>query len=290
MQWIFLILVFIFLWFWFIKPFLNMQKLKKIFNKSSTIIFGKKGSGKDLLTQSIIKARKKHYLSNCNYGYDFEDISLIDINLDPNTFKTFLENKIETIKPIPAHYETDIYISDAGIYLPSTEDTTLNKMYKSLPLYYALSRHLYNQNIHCNTQNLERVWKKLREQADIYIKVKYTIRIFNTFFVRYYIYDNYNTALEGIRPLKKLKINKYGRTESDIFNATKGEIIGGYIKINKKHIKYDTHEFHKKVFNTPYPITNTKEKLKMFLGKVKNYFINIKDKTKTLFKKKGGEE
>lgn len=40
-----------------------------------------------------------------------------------------------------------------------------------MPIFYALSRHLYNNNIHVNVQNLGRLWLKLREQADSFIRV-----------------------------------------------------------------------------------------------------------------------
>ena len=147
---------------------LTQKRLKDYF-KSSVIVFGSKGSGKDLLFQKVIYMnRKKEYYSNITYGYKHHDISIKDISVAPNTYNDFINGKISTIDRKEEMEGKDIYLSDCGVFLPSTFDSTLNKTYPSFPIYYALSRHLYNQNIHCNTQNLERIWKQLREQSDKY--------------------------------------------------------------------------------------------------------------------------
>ena len=97
--------------------------------------------------------------------------------------------------------------------LPSQYDTKLYKSYPSFPIFYALSRHLYNSNIHCNTQNLSRVWKALREQADFYIKcieVKkpFILGLFGFLRIDFICYDKYESANNSLL-LKNSSIYKW---------------------------------------------------------------------------------
>ena len=115
-----------------------------------------------------------------------------------------------------------------------------------MPVFYALSRHLYNCNVHCNTQNIERGWKALREQADFYIQVKRTYKIFNWLFITKYIsYDKYESAKQNLLPIKNRLLNKYSKAENDIYNAQNGEIRIGYIFQTKRKLNYDTRAMEK---------------------------------------------
>ena len=274
---ILLLIFFVYLIFSVILPFINLSKLKKSFTNSSVIVFGSKGTGKDLLFQCVINVRKKPYFSNIDYGGKYYKISLNQLSLYPNSYDDLINENINRVKINKKMYDIDVYLSDGGVYLPSQYDYLLNKKYPSLSLYYALSRHLYNQNIHINTQNLERIWKALREQSDYYIRCKKAIKIFKTIYIFYTTYDVYQSAVEKLRPLKRLKINKFGRTESDIFYSKYGNIENGYIKIKIKNIKYDTHYFHKYFFNKKYPkklsifnrIKKKLKSLKIFKNNVK---------------------
>lgn len=225
----------------------NSNKLIKYFKKSSVIVFGKKGKGKDLLFQHVIKHRKKPYYSNIPYGYKYYHLDLKDIDLSPNTFNNFIKGNIQKV-PNLLYDKMDYYISDAGVYLPSQYHSLLDKTYMSLPIYYALSRHLNLMNIHINTQALNRVWDKLREQADYYIKVKSTFRIFNLFFTTIIIYDKYQTAKLELLPFKK----KLGSSETNAlvrqYEATNGEIKKFTICTRKKSIKYDTRYFKSLIY------------------------------------------
>lgn len=173
-------------------------------------------------------------------------ISLQDVSVKPNTFNNFVTNTIEKV-PHSLKEGKDIYISDIGNFLPSYMDSTLYKLYPSMPIYYSLSRHLYNSNVHCNTQNIERGWKALREQADFYVICKRTIRIFNWFITRMVTYDNYNSAKNGIQPIKLRMLNKYSKANVDLFVAQNGDIRKGYIIQHKKNLTYDTRYFEKVV-------------------------------------------
>ncbi len=140
----------------------------------------------------------------------------------------------------------DIYISDIGVYLPSYMDSKLYSKFPSMPVFYALSRHLYNCNVHCNTQNIERGWKALREQADFYIQVKKTYKIFNWLFITKYIsYDKYESAKQNLLPIKNRLLNKYSKAENDIYNAQNGDIRIGYIFQTKRKLYYDTRAMEK---------------------------------------------
>lgn len=238
-MWFFIILVVVLLIvvFWY---YSKKRILINAFKRGNTIVFGKKGKGKDLLTQYVINCRKKEYLSNIDYGGKRENVALIDVSCPGNTYENLiLENYI---KSEAKDWENrDIYISDAGIYLPSQYDTKLYKTYPSLPIYYALSRHLYNNNVHCNTQNLGRVWKALREQADAYFKCIRTYKIGPILIVKWIYYDKYESAEKSLLPMRKKLFKSSDLYEQ--YRATNGEIVIGYSIIRKKSIKYDTRVF-----------------------------------------------
>src|SRR5690606_12577738 len=112
-------------------------------------------------------------------------------------YENFINDNVQQIEKREQLECADIYISDAGIYLPAQYHYLLDKKYKSLPIFYALSRHLYNNNVHVNTQALNRVWDKLREQADSYFKALKTIKIFGLLFTRVRYYETYQVANEN---------------------------------------------------------------------------------------------
>ncbi len=140
------------------------------FRRCNVMVFGKKGSGKDVLFAHVIALRGEKHYSNIPYSDNTEVIELCEINAGDNTFEDCINGDIEKFDP---RFDEccDIYISDAGIYFPNTLHEKLDKLYPSLPVFMALSRHLYNNNVHTNCQALGRPWKKIREQADSYIQV-----------------------------------------------------------------------------------------------------------------------
>lgn len=234
----------------------NNAYIKNKFIDNNTIIFGVKGSGKDLLTQLVIYLRYKQkkdtiYYANNDYGYNYNHCTLKDLSVYPNTYENLIENKIHTINKTEKRESIDCYISDAGIYLPSQYDTLLSKLYPSFPIYYAISRHLYNSNIHMNVQNLERIWKKIREQADHYILARgcINIKFLPWIFVKTRYYSRYQSALEQVSPMSKVGLlNKYNRALIAEYEAKNGIIKNGICCIRKSKIKYDTRHFHKNFF------------------------------------------
>lgn len=226
---------------------LACERLKKRFDKGNVIVFGNKGKGKDLVFQWIINQRKKPYFSNIDYGGDYTSIKLSEIDVG-NNFNNFINEDINKIEKREDMEGKDIYISDCGVYLPSQFDTTLHKTYKGLPIYYALSRHLYSNNIHTNVQNLEREWKALRELGDTFIWCKNTINIFGILITEIYIYEKYETALNRTLPLEVNFLDADENLQKKQFDATNGNIEKMYLFNPIPSLKYDTRAFSKKVF------------------------------------------
>ena len=136
--------------------FLYFKKTNKllltIFRNSSTYTFGAKGKGKDMLYQKVINLRKNEgYYSNIYYGNQYNHLNLNAMNVDPNTVDMFINDSLKPIKTYLLE-QRDLYISDAGLYLPNYEDARLNREYKSMPLFIAVQRHILLSNTHVNSQ------------------------------------------------------------------------------------------------------------------------------------------
>ena len=233
----------VFLVYAFIHTRKTNRILKNVFKDNSVLVFGRKGKGKDLLFQKVIYMRRKNkYISNISYGYKGIIAPISSLSLEPNTYENFINDDIVKVKSLDFE-ANDYYLSDGGIHLPSQEDHYLHKKFKSLPLYYALSRQLYLQNIHVNTQCMSRLWKALREQADYYIKCRYKIKL--PFMIVCFIttYEKYSSAENELLPIRGRFFNKFSKAEVDTYEATHGKIENRFYIILKKHIKYDTRYF-----------------------------------------------
>lgn len=233
----------------------NIKLIAEYFEKGNCIVFGKKGKGKDLLFNAVINQRKEHCYSNIQYNQEYTTIRGIqDFSVAPNTFINMLENDIKIIKKNITE-NTDMYISDGGIYLPSQYSQQLIKLYPSLPIFYAVSRHLGNMNIHINTQFLGRVWDKLREQADGYFKIMGTHKtIFGNLITEIIYYDTYKSAMSELLPYKKaLFTSNEDKATYNEFVAKNGEIHRYWIKQKCKNVKYDSRYFHKVFYNKRSP-------------------------------------
>lgn len=215
------------------------------FKSCNVIVAGKKGTGKDLVFNYVINHRKDYYYSNISYGGVHKTITLKDVSVYPNTYLSLINDKVEK-QPHRFKDGKDIYISDIGNFLPSYMDSTLYKLFPSMPIYYSLSRHLYNNNVHCNTQNIERGWKALREQADFYIQVRCTYKIFGLIFItKMRTYERYESARQNLAPLKTRILNKQSKANYDLYNAQNGVIKSGILIQFKHQLHYDTRAFEK---------------------------------------------
>lgn len=233
----------------FIKTTLKRNLIYVIgkFNQGNIIFFGAKGKGKDLAFQNVIRIKQKKapYVSNMDYGSNLKEIiSFKDLTVAPNTYENLIQGKYIKIPP-RFEWTTDAFMSDAGIYLPSHFDNKLSKDFPSLPILYALSRQLYKMNIHLNTQALNRVWIKLREQADGYFKALKTISVPFVIFQKVRYFEHYESANRNVLPFKHKIMNKENNALADQFTATNGLIRDMWLVIPKSEIIYDTYWFRK---------------------------------------------
>lgn len=227
---------------------MRFKKIIHLFKDGSVCVFGKRGSGKDLLTGNIIVRRKLPYISNIDYGGKYIPFNYNDLDVGGNYYPNFISGNI---KPYSFKYPdgTDVYISDAGIYFPSQYCSELNKNYPQMPVYQALCRHTSNASFHTNSQALGRVWDKIREQSETFILCRKCIYIKGLVFQWVTIYDRYDSANQKQRPLKlpmPMFANKEMRLQRDIqyaqFEAAHGSIKNAVL-IYRNKSTYDTRRF-----------------------------------------------
>lgn len=231
--------------------------------EGNCIIFGPKGAGKDCLNNKGINARKEQCYANIPYNKEYcTERDIRKFSVYPNTYKDILNNTIKVIDKENKE-NCDMYISDGGIILPSQYSSDLVKNYPSLPIYYALSRHLTNSNIHINTQYLGRVWDKLREQAEFFIRAVHTKKIaikiknkeYGFLITDFIIYDNYQSALSKLNPFdnKRLFEGAEGAAARADFQAKHGNIKAYKVIQRISHVYYDSRHYHKDFYgyNSP---------------------------------------
>lgn len=227
---------------------MRFKRIINIFKDGNVSIFGLRGRGKDLLMSNVVVRRKKPYVSNVDYGGAFIDFNYEDISVGGNTYENFIKGDLKRyVWPYPDG--TDIYISDAGVYFPSQYCGDLNKRYGQMAVFQALSRHVGKCNFHFNSQALNRVWDKIREQSDHYILCRRCFYLFGLVIQFVTIYDKYESAQEKQRPLKlplPLFASKEMKLQREIqyaqFEAQHGRVTNGILLYRNKS-KYDTRRF-----------------------------------------------
>lgn len=238
-----------------IRCFLGKNLLKKIM-QDSLIICGRKGKGKSkVMSKMTSLARKSGYLSNIDFKHKGQEIVKIkDINCGQNTYEKFLEGDIFPFDKHESWEGKPVFIDDAGVYLPNYADSSLKKKYPSLPIAYALWRHLYDAPIHMNCQDVNRPWKLLKEQADGFILCRGTIKFpFGLHIVRCTYYSKLASCENELKPLNPLLFNKYSKAEVQQYNATNGEIRNFLLFVPTFRHKYDSRAFHKICFGVEAP-------------------------------------
>ena len=143
--------------------------LLSAFDFGNVLVFGRKRHGKDLIFAHVIALRGEKHYANIPYDNNTEVRALSDLNVGDNTFDDFVNCTVQSFSPT-FDEGFDFFISDGGIYLPCQYDKELDKLYPSMPIFFALSGQLYDMNVHLNSQAVDRSWKKLREQADFFIQ------------------------------------------------------------------------------------------------------------------------
>ena len=246
------------------------KNILKCFRDGNVIVAGKKGNGKDLLFQYVINAREKKgeiHAATIPYTAQTKVRPISFYSLHNNGIKNFISGKFNTEAKHFVEKE-DFYISDCGTSLPAQYNNELNKEYPTFPIVYALSRHLGDFNIHANTQNFNRIWDKLREQAEYYIYANRAYVIFHKIAIQSItLYTRYQSAVDGIQPykvkrrffgLKPAAPEDYSRATE--YNAKYGTIRTYVFWHILPKIHYDTRIFHKKIFGECAPEIKKKKK------------------------------
>jgi len=234
------------------------------FRHANVLVWGKKRTGKDLTFQKVINYRKEEYFSfPFAYGGKHHAITLQELSIAPNYYKDFIEG---TLQIIPYHKERekrDVYISDGGNYLPSQYQGDLVKKYPSMPVYYSIVGHLYDSNMHVNYNgSFTRLWDKLREQADDYIKVLGTMKIGPFMFTKITYYAQQKSAEQSLLPMKRGALNKDQKALYQQYIATNGEIKNKWFCQYITSIHYDTRYFRKVFFGVQVETDSEPENLK----------------------------
>lgn len=194
------------------------KKIVKYFEKGNVCVTGLRGTGKDLMCGNVIARRKKPYSSNLNYGYEYIPLNFDDIDCSGNTYKEIIDGELYSYE-FPYPNGADIYVSDAGIIFPSQFCNELNKRYQGISMYQALSRQLSGNNFHINTQNLNRVWDKIREQSDTYIRCRKCIYLWGLVIQFITIYDKAQSCCDRVKPCRVQKpfFNKNAQIQAECY-------------------------------------------------------------------------
>ena len=227
---------------------MRFRKLIRLFEDSNVSVCGLRGRGKDLLFANVISRRRKPYISNIDYGGSFHPFSYGELSCGNNQYTNFISGDVSFYE-FPYPDGTDVYLSDAGIYFPSQFCSQLNKDFPYMPVFQAISRHVGNCNFHFNSQNLNRVWDKIREQSDIYVLCRGCFYFHGFVIQAITVYDKYESAVSRMKPLKlplPLFSNKESRMLRSIqiaqFDASHG-LIRNHILIYRNRSNYNTRQF-----------------------------------------------
>lgn len=239
--------------------------IRKTFTQGNVCVTGLRGTGKDMLFANVIARRKKPYISNCDYHCKRSPYIPLKFNkLDvKNNYKNLIEDNIISYD-YPYPEACDIYVTDASVYFPSQDFLDLNRKYPNMVNFQALSRHLGNCNFHINAQNLNRLWDKIREQSDIYIRCERCIVLPRLLFRRrspwvlqiVTVYDKYESCVNRVKPFRPLPVplfNKAGtrntiKADNERYKREFDERNGSvkrYFLVYRNKTQYDTRLFKK---------------------------------------------
>lgn len=251
----------------------NGMKKKHVvnfFRGGNVIVAGHKGNGKDLLFSMVIKERDKAgepHAANIRYTDKTKVRPPRDYCLKNTTMKNFIAGNFDSEQQTFNHGE-DYYISEAGLSLPNwlrgeleRDDNT-----KTLPITFALSRHLAEFNIHSNAQEFIRVWDKLREQADIMIYCeKAKVYGHRLAFQKFVVYDRLQSAMDHVQPIK-IPRGLFGKKRKEalghvaVFNAKYGYIERFKIWHVLPKKPYDTRAFYRALYKKDPPKIDKRKK------------------------------
>lgn len=238
--------------------FCGIGTIAKIYKRYSVALTGSKGTGKDMLQGNVINKRALPYVSNVDYKchnkksvYHPLDFSRIDCG--KNNYVNFIKGDVNYYDYTYPE-KADIYISDAGVYLPSQYNGELNRDYKYVPTFLALSRQLGDCYEHYNTQAYGRVWDKVREQCDYYIRTRRCIVIGRLVLCWLTLYDTAEACERRVRPcrVRVPLLNKEAQTQAEIaldnYRNTHG-LVQDKLCIFINRTDYDTRLFKEMLKN-----------------------------------------
>lgn len=234
-----------------------------IFRSGNTIVAGHKGTGKDLLFNMVICKREQageRHAANIKYTDKTRIAHPREYAIDELNYEHFITGNYPIISK---HFieEEDYYISEAGLSLPSWQHSKLEKYKgtKNLPITMALSRQLGNFNIHANAQAFNRIWDKLREQADYNIWTERCRVRFGIAVQTLIIYSRAESALQHIQPYEARRNFLGMKNKEDLIRAVQHNARYGYIERltvfyrYPKASKYNTRDFYTKLYGKDPP-------------------------------------
>lgn len=215
------------------------------FQNSNVVVFGKKGAGKDVLFALVIYLMDGLHYANMPYNDKTLLLkSLKQLDVGGNDFNNLVQGNIKKyddpfIKGLP------IFISDGAVYFGSQFDGEINKAYSGVATFMALSRQLGEHQIHVNTQALTRLYKKIREQSDAFIRCLRTQDCGRFLMVDAISYDRIQSADGGILPPPD------GTSSRELleFEGRNGEVKMHTFYIEKSWLHFDTHYFARLFLN-----------------------------------------
>lgn len=233
------------------------RSIIKMFESGNVCVTGLVGTGKDLIIANVIERRKKAYISNIDYGGSYAPLDFKKLDLGQNSYENFIDGDLNHYE-FPYSRGSDIYLSDAGVYFPAQYCNELNKKYPYLASFMALIRHTGHCRFHINVQNLNRLYDKIREQSDLYIRCRRCIYIpfINLVIQQITLYDKYDSCVNRIKPCRvpMFSLNPQARAQLDTyrdnFYNTHGT-VKNRILVYFNRSKYDTHFFGKLLKEAP---------------------------------------
>lgn len=233
---------------------MRFKRIVAMFRNGSVCVVGQRGTGKDMMYANVIARRKRPYISHIDYkckDAEWHKLDIQKLDMGGNTYRDLLNNTVKFWKH-PYPMGADLYFSDIGIMFPSQYCNELNKEYKSIPLFLALSRQIAGgASCHLNTQSLGRAWDKFREQSDQYILCLSCHVILGWVFQKIIIYERADSCQARIRPCR-VHAPIFGRGKTDVkihldnFYNQHGKVEGHFL-IYRNRSKYNTN-FFKEVF------------------------------------------
>lgn len=261
--------------FFFIVWILSFRQSMRYYSyaKDNVIIFGGRGRGKGMLFQKLAISLRK-FLSNIYYGENtiVTEPKTYYNSISPNTALNFLSGKVTAVKKHDDWEGIPYLLDDTALYFPNYNDNVLKTLYPSITLKIPVLRHLYGTYTVFNVQQIERIWKPLRELQDGgYIKAlrvrgkswfwRQLPVLRKYFIVSYRYYEMEQAALNGMLPFNRTGITNdlasklymsTAKALQEMYESANGKIFDGWLFVPRKKIKYDTRIYHYVFFGSKF--------------------------------------